>query len=112
MCAALTGSQLNFASVVPNTVINPDVLSGWGVRWYNWNFGVSVQHAILPRLSVDVAYNRRWWGNFLTTVNQLVTAADYDKWTGPVPAIPDCRMAAGDFEVRCDHVGSVGAREF
>jgi hypothetical protein len=87
-CAALTGSQLNFASVVPNTVINPDVLSGWGVRSYNWNFGVSVQHAILPRLSVDVAYNRRWWGNFLTTVNQLVTAADYDKWTVPVPSDP------------------------
>jgi hypothetical protein len=88
VCTALTGAQLNFASVVPNTVINPDVLSGWGVRQYNWNFGVSVQHAILPRLSVDVGYNRRWWGNFLTTVNQLVTAADYDKWTVPVPNDP------------------------
>lgn len=85
VCAALTGGNLNFGSVVPNTIINPDVLSGWNVRQYNWNFGASVQHAILPRVSVDVGYNRRWWGNFLTTVNQLVSASDYDTWTLPIP---------------------------
>ena len=99
-CGALTGAQLNFASVVPNTIINPDVLSGWGVRAYNWNFGVSVQHAILPRLSVDVAYNRRWWGNFLTTVNQLVGAADYDRYTVPIPSdprLPDGGGGTGEF---------------
>jgi hypothetical protein len=84
-CGSLTGGNLNFASVVPNTVINPDVLSGWGVRSYNWNFGVSIQHAVLPRVSVEAQYNRRWWGNFLATVNQLVTASDYDKWTLPIP---------------------------
>jgi hypothetical protein len=87
-CAALTGSNLNFASVVPNTIINPDILSGWGVRAYNWNFGVSVQHAIVPRVSVDVGYNRRWWGNFLVTDNQLVSASDYDTYTVPLPSDP------------------------
>ena len=61
------------------------MLSGWGVRQYNWNFGVDVQHALLPHVSVDVGYSRRWWGNFLTTVNQLVSASDYDVWTVPVP---------------------------
>jgi hypothetical protein len=86
VCGNLTGGNLNFGSVVPNTIVNPDVLSGWGVRQYNWNFGISVQHAVLPRVSVDVGYNRRWWGNFLTTVNQLVTASDYDVWTLPIPA--------------------------
>jgi hypothetical protein len=85
VCGSLTGANLNFGSVVPNTIVNPDVLSGWGVRQYNWNLGVSVQHAVLPRVSVDVGYNRRWWGNFLTTVNQLATASDYDVWTLPIP---------------------------
>jgi len=92
VCAALTGGNLNFGSVVPNTIVDPKVLSGWGVRQYNWNFGVSVQHAIVPRVSVEAQYNRRWWGNFLATVNQLVGPADYDKWTLPVPSndkLPD-----------------------
>jgi hypothetical protein len=89
VCAALTGGNLNFGSVVRNTEIDPDVLGGWGVRQYNWNFGASIQHEVLPRVSVDVGYNRRWWGNFLTTVNQLVTAADYETWTIPVPSHPN-----------------------
>jgi hypothetical protein len=88
-CAALTGGNLNFGSVVPNTIINPDVLGGWGVRAYNWNFGASVQHELVSGVSVDVGYNRRWWGNFLATVNQLVTPADYETWTVPVPSNPN-----------------------
>jgi hypothetical protein len=88
ICAALTGANLNFGSVVPNTVVDPDVLGGWGVRQYNWNFGASVQHELIPRVSVDLGYNRRWWGNFLTTVNQLVGPGDYEAWTIPVPSHP------------------------
>jgi hypothetical protein len=86
VCAALTGGNLNFGSVTQNTIIDPKILSGWGVRQYNWNFGVSVQHTIVPRVSVDLSYNRRWWGNFLTTDNQLVSASDYDTWTLPIPS--------------------------
>ena len=95
VCSPLTGGNLNFGSVVQNTFIDPDVLSGWGVRQYNWNFGASVQHQIVPRVSVDVGYNRRWWGNFLTTVNQLVSAADYQTWTLPIPNDPDLPGGGG-----------------
>jgi hypothetical protein len=84
-CSPLTGGNLNFGSVVPNTIVNPDVLSGWGVRNYNWNFGVSAQHAIVPRVSAEVQYNRRWWGNYLATINQLVGPSDYQTWTLPIP---------------------------
>jgi hypothetical protein len=65
------------------------------VRQYNWNFGASIQHEVLPRVSVDVGYNRRWWGNFLTTVNQLVSAADYETWTVPIPSHPSLSDAGG-----------------
>lgn len=95
ICAPLTGGNLNFGSVVPNTTIDPDVLSGWGVRAYNWNFGASVQHAIVPRVSVDVGYNRRWWGNFLVTDNQLVSASDYETWTLPLPSNPNLPGGGG-----------------
>ncbi len=44
-------------------------MHGWGVRPYDWQFGVGVQQEMLPRVSVDVSYNRRWWGNFFVTDN-------------------------------------------
>jgi hypothetical protein len=90
VCAALTGNNLNFGNLDPNlTTIDPEILGGWRVRPYNWQFGASVQHEVLPRVSVDVGYNRRWWGNFFTTVNTLVDASDYDTWTLTVPNHPD-----------------------
>jgi hypothetical protein len=85
-CAALTGNNLNFGNANPNTTtINPAILGGWGVRPYDWQFGVSVQQQVLPRLSVDAGYNRRWWGNFFVTDNTLVSAADYDTYSITVP---------------------------
>jgi hypothetical protein len=81
---------LNFGNANPNTTtINPDILGGWGVRPYDWPFGASVQHEVLPRVSVDVAYNRRWWGNFFVTDNLLTTAADYDEYSIEIPQHPN-----------------------
>jgi len=89
-CGALTGNNLNFGNTNPNTTtINPDILGGWGVRPYDWQFGASVQHELLPRLSVEVSYNRRWWGNFFVTDNTLVGPADYDTWSVTVPQHED-----------------------
>ena len=77
---------LNFGNANPNTTtINPDILGGWGVRPYDWQFGASVQHELVPRLSVEAAYNRRWWGNFFVTDNVLTTAADYETYSIPIP---------------------------
>lgn len=39
------------------------LVSGWGQRAYEWQFGLGVQHELLPRLSMEVTYNRRWGGN-------------------------------------------------
>jgi hypothetical protein len=90
ICAALGGNNLNFGSLDPSlTTIDPEILGGWGVRPYNWQFGASLQHEVIPRVSVDVGYNRRWWGNFFATVNTLVGASDYDTWTVPLPDHPN-----------------------
>ena len=86
LCAALGGNNLNFGNANPNTTtINPAILGGWGVRPYDWQFGVSVQHELVPRLSVEAAYNRRWWGNFFVTDNTLTTAKDYDTYSIMIP---------------------------
>src|ERR1700704_6464191 len=71
-------ANLNFADVLNLTTVNPAVLEGWGIRPWDWQFGASVQHEILPRLSVEVGYNRRWFGNFFVTDNQAISPADYD----------------------------------
>ena len=70
--------NLNFANVLNLTTVNPAVLEGWGVRPWDWQVGASIQHEILPRLSVEVGYIRRWFGNFFVTDNRALGPADYD----------------------------------
>jgi hypothetical protein len=86
LCASVGGAGLNFGSANPNsTTVNPDILGGWGVRPNDWQLGASVQHELVPRVSVEFAYNRRWWGNFFVTDNTLTTAADYDVYSIVIP---------------------------
>jgi len=86
LCAAVGGLGLNFGNANPNTTtINPAILGGWGVRPYDWQVGASVQHELIPRLSIEAGYNRRWWGNFFVTDNVLTTAADYDTYSILIP---------------------------
>ena len=40
-----------------------NLVGGWGARNYDWQFGLGVQHELLPRLSVDVTYTKRSYGN-------------------------------------------------
>ena len=88
-CAALGGNALNFGKVGDNlTQVNPAILGGWGSRADDWQFGVSMQQEILPRVSVDVGYNRRWWGNFTVTDNRARNPEDYDAWTVTAPTDP------------------------
>ena len=61
--------------------MNPDILRGWGVRRYDWQWGVDLQQELIPRVSLDVSYNRRWFGNFTVTDNRAVGPSDYQKWT-------------------------------
>jgi hypothetical protein len=55
------------------------------VRPNDWQLGASVQHELLPRLSIEAGYNRRWWGNFFVTDNVLTTAADYQTFSLVIP---------------------------
>jgi hypothetical protein len=99
-CAALGGANLNFGSANPSLVIiDPAVLEGWGVRESDWQFGVSVQQQVLPRVGVEVGYNRRWFQNFLVTDNTLVGPSDYQPWTITVPSHPEL-PGGGGYQVR------------
>jgi hypothetical protein len=78
-------SNSNFGIPFGTTRVNPDVQSGWGVRNYDWQFGVAVQQQILPRVALDVSYNRRWWGNFFVTDNLALGPQDFDTVTIAAP---------------------------
>ena len=80
--------DLNWGQQAAGTQVNPAVQEGWGIRNWDWQFSAGVQHEILPRVSVDVSYSRRWWGNFFVTHNRALTAADYDEVTLTAPSDP------------------------
>jgi hypothetical protein len=89
-CGALTGDALNFgkAGASALTQVNPAILSGWGARRYDWEWGVDLQQELVPRVSLDVNYNRRWFGNFTVNDNLAIGPADYQKWTILAPSDP------------------------
>ena len=81
-------SDLNFGTSNPSTRYDPAVLGGWGVRPGDWQFGASIQQEVLPRVSVEVGYNRRWLVNFPVTDNRAVTVADFGTFSVTVPDDP------------------------
>ena len=88
-CNALTGNSLNFGNVGEGlTEVNPDTLHGWGVRENDWQWGLTVQQEILPRMSVEVGYARRWWRGFTVTDNLVRHPSQYEAWTIAAPADP------------------------
>jgi hypothetical protein len=78
--------NLNFGNPFSTTTVNPAVLHGWGIRPYDWQYSVEVQHEVIPRVAVDVAYNRRVWGNHFFTDNRALTPADFDTVTINAPS--------------------------
>jgi hypothetical protein len=91
-CLALTGAAI-FGTVAAGTSYDPDLLNGWGKRFYNWEFTTSVQHELAPRLSLNVQYARRLYGNFRVTDDRAVTPADYSQFTINTPS--DGRLPNG-----------------
>ena len=75
----------NFANPNTLTLVNPEVLSGWGVRPYDWQFGVTVQQEIVARTSLEVGYHRRWFNNFFVNDNINLAASDFDLVTITAP---------------------------
>jgi len=75
----------NFGNATPSTTYNPDILNGWGVRPWNWEFSVGVQQELFPRVSLSLSYFRRIEGNFHVTDNTLLDPSDYDEYSASVP---------------------------
>jgi hypothetical protein len=73
--------------------IDPKILDGWSVRSNDWQIGASVQQQILPRVSVEIGYFRRWLNNFTVTDNLAVGADDFTSYSISAPS--DSRLPGG-----------------
>jgi hypothetical protein len=78
-------SSSGFASTAGETIIDPAVLQGWGVRPSDWQFGIGVQQEIFPRTSVEVTYNRRWFQHFFVFDNTLLSPSNFSPTTITAP---------------------------
>ena len=84
-----SASTPNFGkNIATTTVTDPATLNGWGVREYNWEYAVSFQHELAPRVSINGGYYRRWFGNQTRTVDNRYNTSSYDG--------PFCVNAPGD----------------
>jgi hypothetical protein len=63
-------------------------VTGWGNRANNWSIGVSVQQEVAPRVSVTLAYNRNWWGNWYVVDNRSTNFDDYTPFSIYAPSDP------------------------
>jgi hypothetical protein len=75
-CGALVDPFFN--TVQGGNDYDPDLLKGWSKRNFNWEFSAGVQQELAPRVSVDVSYFRRWYGNFPVWDDRSAGPADFD----------------------------------
>jgi hypothetical protein len=107
-CGAMASSTFGQATASQN--YDPDTLEGWGKRGFNWEFTAGVQRELIPRVSVDVSYFRRWFGNFILTDNRAVAASDYTQFSITAPAtdsrLPNAgQTVTGLFDLNPNKVG-------
>ena len=96
-CAAAIGTAPNFGKLGSAQAVDPDVLSGWGVRPGDTQYTVSLQQELVPRLSADVSFTHRSFHGFFVTdvLNRRDggVASYYESYTLTAPQ--DSRLADG-----------------
>src|SRR5688572_24462337 len=78
----------NFGTQVFDSTLDPSLLSGWGVRSGDWQWGVSLQQEVLPRVAVEVGYQRRWLVNSSVTDNRARAPEDHTRFGVTIPTDP------------------------
>jgi hypothetical protein len=89
VCPEATGNNANFGRIGSATIVDPEILSGWGVRTHDYQTEVTVQQELLPRLSAEVSYIHRTFHGFFVTddLNRNVNS-DYARYTLTAPSDP------------------------
>jgi hypothetical protein len=86
-CGAMNALTFGTAALT-TAAIDPKILDGWGVRSNDWQIGASIQQQLLPRISIEAGYFRRWLNNFTVTDNLLVAPGDFTAYSITAPSDP------------------------
>ena len=93
-CAAVTGNDANFGKPGAATIVDPDLLKGWGVRTHDYQTEVTLQQEVLPRVSAEVSYIHRTFHGFMVT-NDLSRNYQTDWVNYTITAPTDPRLPGG-----------------
>jgi hypothetical protein len=83
----------NFGRNVYSLSYDEKILKGWGTRPGDWQIGLTVQQEVLPRVSLEVGYLRRWLQNFTVTDDRALSPGDFDEFSITAPS--DSRLPGG-----------------
>ncbi len=86
-------SNANFGKNVYSLSYDEQILKGWYNRPADWQIGATIQHEVLPRVSVEVGFVRRWLQNFTVTDNLALAPADFTPFSVTAPV--DSRLPNG-----------------
>ena len=94
--SAAQGIRSSRRQISPAHGRSGDRRDGWNTREYSWDLTTwPSSQEVAPRVSVELSYVRRTWGNMQATVNRALTPADFDSFVYNVPPdSPNCRAAA------------------
>ena len=83
-----TVSDTNFGSQTLSNKSDARTTMGWGHRPYQWEFSASVSQELASRVSVNLGYFRRAFGNLIVTDNLALAASDYSPFFVTAPLDP------------------------
>ena len=101
--------NVNFGKPTAILSLDQDWATGFGTRPYQWETTVTLQHEVVPRLSVLVGYFQRNYGNFVVTDNTLVAPSDHDPFCITAPVDSRLPGAGGQQNLRALRSESVEA---
>jgi hypothetical protein len=101
-----TETQVDYCNLA-----NQNLMDGWGKRRNEWQFGLGIQHEVLPRMSVEVTYNRRKYGN-LTDTDTVALGCDYFQTTNATTGQPNALDANTCIQGYQSYTDPTGLRDF
>lgn len=79
-------ANTNFGTLNAGLSYSDDLLNG--LRPWDTQIGLALQHEILPRISAEVQFNKRWWYGQYVTRNLAVNASDFTQYNITAPVDP------------------------
>ena len=88
-CGAI--ANRNFGTLNAGLTYSDELLNG--LRPWDTQIGIALQQQIVPRVSAEVQYNKRWWNGHYVTRNLAVQASNFTQYGITAPS--DSRLPGG-----------------